>query len=81
MSLDAALEAIPALVAAVSDLQREVRGVRELLDARESPWISRAEAAERLGVHVDTVDAMCRDGRLEHRRAGRRVLIQLGARK
>ena len=40
-------------------------------------WVSRAEAAETLGISVDTVDRRIVDGSLRVRRIGRAVRVQL----
>jgi excisionase family DNA binding protein len=38
-------------------------------------WYTRAEAAERFGVHVRTIDGGVADGSIPHRKVGRRVFM------
>jgi excisionase family DNA binding protein len=49
-----------------------------LVDEREreqKPWLTLAEAAERLGCSPDAVRMRARRGRLEHRYQGRRLYV------
>jgi excisionase family DNA binding protein len=59
-----------------------VEVVRDELDdaitnrlAERKPWLTLAEAAERLGCSTDAVRMRVKRGRLEHRRQGRRLYI------
>lgn len=65
-----------ACLAAVRPLAIEVAALRRAIEEHlPVSFISRPEAAERLGVSVDTVDRMVREGRITSRRIGRAVRI------
>ncbi len=72
-----------ALVAALRDdpgLREELRGllavdVATSTEGTPRPWLTVAEAAERLGCSADAIRMRCSRGRLEHRRQGRRLYV------
>lgn len=60
LSLDEAIALIPVLLDEVRAVRRENGELRALIDPQ--PWRTRAEAAAKLRVHVDTIDAMIQTG-------------------
>lgn len=65
-----------AVSAAVRPLAERIADLRRQLDERlPSRAVTRAEAAEALGVSVDTIDRRIRDGELRVLRLGRSVRI------
>jgi hypothetical protein len=76
--IDAALrclfhEELAPLRAEMAAVRAELQRVREALGAGR--WVSRREAAEALGLSVDSIDRRCGDGSLRSRRLGRAVRI------
>jgi excisionase family DNA binding protein len=51
------------------------RRIRSPSDVNERQTLSRREAADRIGVHLTTLDARIADGSIKVVRLGRRVLI------
>ena len=65
---------------AVAPLAEEVRALRLAIEQREtsSPWLTRQELAQLLGVHTDTVDARSGSGGdVERMKFGRAVRVRL----
>ncbi len=59
---------------AVAPLAAEVAQLRRALDDRDR-WITRADAAGRLGVSLDTIDRSIVDGSIVAQRVGRAVRV------
>lgn len=75
-------EAIEAAVARhVAPLEARIAELVRLVGDRlpEAPWLTRRQAAEQLGVAVDTIDRRIRagDSSLETRRVGRSVRVRI----
>jgi excisionase family DNA binding protein len=77
--LEAALRDLiaSAVSEATAPLVREVRELRAVVAAKSSKWVSRADAAEALGVSTDTISRRCADGSLRSRKLGRSVRVLL----
>lgn len=69
--------ALAPLAAEVRGLRADVAAMRAELAAQASRWVSRAEAAQALGVSLDTLDKRIAsgDGTLRVRRLGRAVRV------
>jgi excisionase family DNA binding protein len=80
--IDAAFRTLvnDAVADAVRPLAVEVARLRDAIAEKEQPWVSRREAATRLGCSVDTVDRQISAGTLQVQRIGARgVRVRLPA--
>jgi excisionase family DNA binding protein len=72
--LEALRPFVAELVAELVEQELE-RRLAELPTAVQRPWLTIAEAAERLACSPDAVRMRVNRGRLDHRRQGRRVYV------
>jgi cell division septum initiation protein DivIVA len=77
MSLDAALDAVPALLAEIRDLRRELRELRAIVSQSRVRQVTRAEAAVERGCSTHCIDAMIKRGDLRAEKVGRHVRVIL----
>lgn len=63
-----------AIALAIPDI---VKGLNQNSNNKSDYFISRAEYAQRNGISIQLVDKLRRQGKLEHKKVGRRMLIKV----
>jgi len=66
-----------AIAEAHAPLLDEIRQLRAVVAASGAKWVSRRDAAEALGVSLDSIDRRCADRSLQSRKVGRSVRVML----